>query len=359
MRTTLAAAIALGAPFAFARDATIDWTTGAFQLRVSGRQYDVPVREAARVPMAVSVNRRWAVWDERGLTSRDGEWTHSTRLEEVAVTPKLFSKSEIEANVAAFAKGERKRGATRLTGYALIGTIVYAEGQWVDQSGAVWLEALVKVDLNQERPKASLVGRLPGRTFDAPEPIASVQGRLGVVKVVEGAWGIALWSPTESPDEAGVESEFRPLGRGLTHFAWGAPGRTLVFVEKTAYGTYLAGRADVTTFFRRNLTESRSVTSVISGEPAVVRLERERGFVLRSLETGAEMAVAADAGLRSTPHGVLVWTPSTTPEQAALYEVARWRGLASWVKPKPRPPAPTGSSTRPGQPSPQPSRPRR
>lgn len=330
-----------------------------FVIQSSRVRHEVHLGSTETPVFALSHNDRWVVWDNRGLVVRDGEWVFATRLEEVATTPRLFSRDEIVANLARFESKERTRAAAGLVGHEFVGDTLYLEAQWRSKSGEVWNEALVRVDLSRRRPKPELLGRFPGRSApDAPDrdTLLSGPGGLMSLRVVEKAWGAATWAPADDLAEPGIESEFKPVGENLLSYRWVREGRVLLFVERTLYGTSLVGRADVTTQTRAPLADIRGQVTLMSARPGIVRIADRTGFRLRSLETGAELHVAAaSAEARSTPLGVLVWTPTANPAQAALYEPDRWRGVASWIRPRPTPPSSRKPAAQPARP---PSRPR-
>src|SRR4051812_28482975 len=58
---------------------------------------EVPANETAGESERASYRRdkRWVVWDERGLTTRDGNWTYNDQLEAIPVSPRIQKKTQI------------------------------------------------------------------------------------------------------------------------------------------------------------------------------------------------------------------------------------------------------------------------
>ena len=279
----------------------------------------VPRAEKASDTLVFRRDRRWAVWDERGLTTRDGDWTVTDRLEAVPVSPKVGDKATILATLAAVKAGRRSRGASALSGARRVGTLVYLLPRWEDADGKPWLEALIVVDLGKPHPKPRLLGTFDGLSL-ARKPIDArlglENGLLTVPVNGKDAWGVATYDPKRS------RFAFRPRGVGL--LALESDGR---IVETTAYGTTLVGRvAEGRTI---PWMETRGPAEFVPGAgPILVR----SGDRLRNAVTGAETRLPAGAAVRRTKAGLLVFWPEKAPRSARLLEPDRLEERARWER---------------------------
>lgn len=262
-------------------------------------------------------DRRWAVWDERGLTTRDEDWMSSEMLEAVPLSPRLFQRADILATLAKIKSGRRQREAAGLSGSKRIGGTVYLLPRWEEDDGTPWLEALVAVDLSQPHPKPRLVGAFGGTSL-ARMPIEDrlgiTDGLLTVAVNRAGSWGVASFDPKTG--------KFAYKPNGVRLLAFEADGR---MIEKTSYGTVLAGRWDGA----RTIPwlETRGTAEFVPGEgPILVRT----GDRLRNAVSGAEVRLQPEAGVRRGKTGVLVYWPESSPRSARLYEPTRFEELARW-----------------------------
>ena len=200
---------------------TLDAQGDTFVVRDGARKETVsrvasPTKE--KIDASFRRDRRWAVWDERGLTTRDRDWSATDRLEAIPVSPRLQSREQIAATIAKVKKGERSRAASGLSGARRIGTRVYLLPRWDGTDGRPWLEALVEVDLGKTHPKARLLGSFGGLSLGrgrVDDRLGIEEGRLNVAVNAEGAWGFrrlrfAAW-PLRLPPARCAAS--RPGGR--------------------------------------------------------------------------------------------------------------------------------------------------
>lgn len=262
-------------------------------------------------------DKRWAVWDERGLSTRDDDWTFSDRLEAVSVSPRILKKAEILATLAKIKAGKRTREATALSGSRIIGGTVYLLPRWEDADGKPWLEALVAVDLSQPHPKPKLLGSFAGISLSHEEKgdrLGIQDGQLTVAVNTGSAWGMATYDPKTA------HFGFKACGVKLLAFEPDGP-----MIESTSYGTTLAGRWDGT----RTIPwlETRGPAEFIPGPgPIMVRT----GDRLRNAVTGAELKLAPDAAVRRSRYGLVIFWPETSPRSARLVEPNRLEELARW-----------------------------
>jgi hypothetical protein len=262
-------------------------------------------------------DKRWAVWDERGLTTRDGDWMASERLEAVPLSPRLFKRAEILATLGKIKAGRRQREASGLSGSKRIGSTVYLLPRWDEDDGTPWLEALVAVDLSQVHPKPKLIGSFGGLSLartEIDDRLGITDGKLTVAVNRAGTWGVASYDPKTG--------QFAYKPNGVRLLAFEPDGR---MIEKTSYGTVLAGRWDG----GRTIPwlETRGTAEFVPGEgPILVRA----GDLLRNAVSGAELRLQPDAAVRRGKAGVLVFWPEGSPRSARLYEPNRFEELARW-----------------------------
>lgn len=302
-----------------------------FLVRALGKEHREPF-ELPATPADGKITYRkddaFAVWDSRGLSIRHGSFTFSTRLPEVAVTPRLFQTAEIEATKAAIAKGTRKREADRLIGSRRVGNEVYFWVAWDEKGGKPWLEALVKVNLGNAKPKPELIGRFEGFSLGmdpADALLIGEQALIGVTRKAD-AWGVARY---------GLESKlftFEPKGQSLAE-AMALSGRTLLLSEITTYKKTRIVRYDIPTDSMRAIAEVTGKVSLVDGErPPLAVVQTNLGPALRNFETGVQATLPKDALVRRTPAGILIW-PKGKPEEAAVYSPERFLRLARATKP--------------------------
>lgn len=261
---------------------------------------------------------RWAVWDERGLTTRDGAWVSSDRLEAVSVSPRAMPRAEIVKTLALIKEGKRSRAASALSGARRVGGNVYFLARWDDKEGKPWLEALMVVDLRLAKPKPRLLGSFKGLTLSKgaiDDRLDLVSGGPGAVVRTADGWGVARY------DALGKDFEFHREGDELLELE--ADGR---IVHRSAYGTTLVGKRSVDGRVEPWM-EVRGPAEFVPGEGAILVKLSDR---LRNAETGAEIKTARDAGVRRAKAGILVFWPADAPRSARLYEPTRFEERARW-----------------------------
>ena len=293
-----------------------------FVVRRNDKRETIPLAPPEAKPktyLSFRRDKRWAVWDERGLTTRDGAWSSTDRLESVPTSLKAQEKAAILEALAAVKAGKRSLAADGLSGARRIGGTVYLLVRWDGADGEPWLEALLSVDLSKPHPKARLLGRFAGLSLGRgaiDDRLAIEKGRLAVAVNAPDAWGFATYDPAK-----GV-------------FGFSEQGSRLValdgdkIVEETPYGTLVAGR-------RQNghtipWLELRAKTaSFVTGEgPVLVRA----GSRLRNAATGAEVRLPRNAALRRSSSGLLVFWPEAKPRSARLLDFDRLEERARWEK---------------------------
>jgi hypothetical protein len=272
-------------------------------------------------------NNTFAVWDERGLTVRVGAKIKSTKLPDIATSPKVFSKKEILETAAEIKRGRRTRNVSGLSGALRIGSKVYFLGRWETKEGKPWAEALVQVDLSQPFPEPKLVGRarvssMADKAIDTQ--LFILDGRVTYVAKQGNRWGIEQLDPSTN------RLTFDQLGASLEAFD-AVGSRQGYFVEKTSYGTTIAGRISFADRTRKIVAESRCRMRFLdTGDPGCVVLSFGDTAMILDGGTGAVTALPVPCSARRLTRGIVVWTPVAEPKRAWLYDPARWKLLAQW-----------------------------
>ncbi len=317
----------------------LDYRNEQFAILRDGKTVRVPLKRTAPAPKKAVLYRSentFAVWDERGLTTRTGQRVLSSRLKEIATTPKIFTKEQILETTEKARAGTRSLEATSLSGSLRVGPYVYFMPRWEDRDGTPWLEALVRVDLREDRPKAQFLGRFEGLSLSREplgEEIFGYQGKLyAVTRQPEGAWGRSAYDP------ASGTFSFAPVGHRLEGYIRVSPA-VGIYRERTTYGPMRVGRHYLQR--RKDLFETHALIKGIDADTygpegaILVSLSENGKALLRNAETGAEMALPASSAYRASSAGVVVWAPWDRPRAAWLYDPARWEVLARWRAPSP------------------------
>lgn len=281
---------------------------------------DDPAKEKVVSHIAFRRDNRWAVWDNRGLTVRDGEKVSTTKLGDIAVSPRAFAREEILKNLDLFKSKKRNKDSDSLSGAVRIGTKCYFLPRWTSKEGATWLEALILVDLADENVKPKFIGRFKG--FSASyKPIDDklfiVKDQLSIVSKQGDTWGLSSY------DDAQSSYEFNPLGSNLISYFRGG-----YFLESTSYGTSIVGQIDLGTGIRKNLFETRSKEVELTDGSSLAVLRNRDNTIIKNLKTGGQVTHSANANVTAVNNYVLIWTKDTRTT-AWLYEPMRWTTLAT------------------------------
>lgn len=272
----------------------------------------------------------FAVWDSRGLSVRQRSWVFTSQLTEIALTPKLFSKEEIEVTKRLLAEGKRRLAASGVVGAMRDGAVVYFLAQWRETDGRPWLEALVKVDLSDPKPKPQLVGKFGGMSLDLRPGKSRLfvrDERPCIWSKSETTWGLESFDPDTNV------FDLKPVGGKADTIELGA-GRIGWFVERTEHPSRILGRWDSVTLNRRDLVETRGTIRLLADRPPwIAVIHEDEGAVLQNLESGGRFLLPDSAGFDWCAFGVLVWTPREKPAKAVLYEPSRWAELSRWTAP--------------------------
>lgn len=327
---------------------TLDFRAGTFVMKSGDKTVRVPARpaEAPKKPTTTVYMDRaafrkddaYAVWDSRGLNIRKGERLKTTRLPEIALSPRIFTQDEIAYTRLMIALNLRQPWATGVVGARRIASKAYFLVRWDDSEGNPWLEALVSVDLSEAKPRWVLCGRLDAfskRAQGDDNSMLAIEGRASWIAIKEdGFWGTVTWVPPEK------KLDWKPMAKDLTSFTLRSP-TIASFTQKTPYNSTLLGRADLKLPASRFLMETRGQVRLLDNfSPWLALAHEENGIWLHNLESGAKFRVPEPAGMRRASFGLLVWTPPDKPAFATLYDVERFDKIASWdasSPPKPEP----------------------
>ncbi len=307
---------------------SLRYTGGTFIIRDGGKTLRVPAISGKTQPSRIEYRKdeNFAVWDSRGLTIRKGSRTRTTRLPDISLTPKLFSRDDIIANRELISQGTRSKNADAISGSKRIVDKVYFLARWDDKYGVPWLEALVQVDLANDDMQAKLLGKFEGLSTSnhkVDDLLFSDPGYLRVVESkVDKTWGIASY------DLPANKFTFKDCGQNLV-FTWRLGPQLALIENRTTYDSKILARLDVDNGASRPLREFVGNASLISSEaPVILKLETANADWVQNLDTSAELQVAQPEALAQAGSMVIVW-PSDNPGKAVLYDPSRWTRLAT------------------------------
>lgn len=298
----------------------------AFVVRIAGQSHTIGTGVQPVSRIVHKSGERFAVWDERGITVRDGDHVVSARLEDAALSPRLFSREDILKARDLIDSGRRQKKPANLAGTLLAGTVAYFLPRWEDVDGKPWLEALYSVDLSQPRPVPKLEGKFEGFTV--------TPGREGL-----GLYDGSVFAITRSGERWGY-SFFVPSTGGFGYLAKGSRAETVarlsnttaLVVEQSEYGTHLVKRFHLPSGTSRLAAEVRGIVKLVSASPPVIDVDGPQGRILRNLDSGAERAQARGTPVVGIAGHVLVWTPRENPDLGILYNPADWSKVAEWKR---------------------------
>jgi hypothetical protein len=286
-----------------------------------------------KLSMLFRKNDTFAVWDERGLTIRVGSNVKSTKFPEIATSPRAFTREEILATQKEIKAGRRSKDVGALSGAIRVGSKVFFLGRWIDKNGKAWSEALIQVDLTEKFPKPKFISRIHALSLaDKPldDQMFVMDNRLSYVARNGNTWGVQQFDPRDG------RFSFDELGDLLVDYD-ALPASTSrrnpvgLFVEKTLYGTTVAGRVDLHGRGRKTLAEARaSMRFIDTSDPECVVLSIGKSAAIINTDTGAWYELPSPCSTRRTSRGVVIWTPVEQPKRAWLFDPVRWEVRAWW-----------------------------
>ncbi len=329
------------------QSATLNYTGGAFEIKTASQTLRVATERFVGPPPFPSDNvtltyaGRQITFDEKGLGIRQGAAYGYSRLPSLAMTTKLFGNAEINETKAKIASGERQAGFSSLSGFEYVGTTLYLLLRWEEKNGTPWLEALVGIDLSRQQLQPALVGRFDGISYASgrvDDRLEYRDGRLAAFTTKGAEWGLASMTP-----ETGGKS-FTSFGPKAASARLIPGGINAVGMSPSGYGTTFVTLVNLGTSAWRKTAEIRGqIRGVV--EPNILHWREGSQNVYTNLETGAELRPAWDPVPVSTSMGLLMWSPSVSPDKAFLYETETFRVVGSWTAPAIAPAAPGSAST--------------
>jgi len=298
---------------------------GEFILRRDRDAWRVRVPSPPPAPIASIAYRkddRWAVWDERGLTIRVGEKLTSTKLDGIARSPRIFPHDELVESLEKMRKGERSPFASGIGGSRRVGSYAYFIPRWLDQKGAIWLEALVRVDMTKPTPKPELVARIPGTTLarNALDKwlIADDAGLALPVTTPEG------WSILRIKDEAVFPY---PKDGDLVDLSGNR------YIQKLPNNLYQFGTIDWVSTKLTMQFESRAKLSFVAIDPDLLISQSDSTASITYLPTGAVWSLPARAQIDAIGPFLLAYRmkePGVVTD-ATVFSRATGEKLAAWA----------------------------
>lgn len=286
----------------------------------------VPIQEdASEIRTSYRKDETSVYWDAIGLHIDQSNTVRTFKLEDIALTPKLFSKPQILETRELIAQGKRKREASTLSGSARVGNYVYFLPCWRDNSGKPWLEALVRVSLVNKNAKPELIGKFEGLSLaqgNIDKQLSPTANGLSVIVRTDSQWGQATYT---------IESSkflFKSRGDGSLVAYENVPGVGHLIAERMPYGKTL------TSLLRQNgskdefLESKGDVKFVGTNRPYASVIQTNLGLALQNLESGQTVNLPQKAVVRQTPRGFLVWREDK-PEAATLYGLDRLQVIAN------------------------------
>jgi hypothetical protein len=303
----------------------------SFIVRVGDKRAEVPLqlpKEKPLLSLSYRKNKNYAVWDDRGLTIRIGNKAKSTRLEDIALSPKAFEREQILENIDLIKKKQRTAGATALSGSKRVGTMAFFLVRWEDKAGKPWMEALVSVDLAEPTYHPQFLARVTGLSLaekKIDDQLFILGNQMSCVVRKGEQWGVAAFDPDAS------QFKFKEIGRRLESYQ-ALPNLQGVFVEKSDYGSRVGGRVNLLDLTRKSLVETKgSLRFADKTDPLIALMTKGNDTRLLNTETGAELDLLSSVAMRRTSLGLVVWSPFKAPKRAWLYSMDRWSPLAEWT----------------------------
>ncbi len=123
---------------------------------------------------------------------------NTTKLPDIAVSPRAFTKKEILNTIHRIHAGECQKEACGVSGAKRLGNFVYFLLRWEDKSSKPWAEALVEVDMSADKLEPHLLGRFEGlSTASRPvdDKLQIIHTRLGIISKTSDSWGLSTYDP--------------------------------------------------------------------------------------------------------------------------------------------------------------------
>lgn len=326
---------------------TLTFQSGQFTITQGAEKEVISSRTETSTPASFGYRAKSKqVRFEKGqLIAQFGTLKRSTRLQDATGSPRFFSRDEIIDNSFRIETKDRSALPHSVVGWEMVGTRLFMVPQWRDAAGEPWLALLASVDLSVESPKIEVHFRLSGSGTVATGDnlFKHPNGQLVLLSQDGTGWGATMINlETET-------SEFVGVGTSKPNVVPSPNGAALHFVEETSYGTNLVGVFGLESRTRTDLFESRDKVGFIDNSREMLRIDTPTKVILHNPESGLELALPKDIGIRMSKFGVLVWTPLAKPRSAALYSVNSLRSTSKWSS-TPVPARPPAGSAKPPKP---------
>lgn len=310
--------------------ASIQYYQGTFEVHSHGRVRSIAAHGPDRTPPKIVAFRKddaYAVWDERGLTIRRGDKSFSTKLPEIVVSPRFFSKEQILQTLGGVRSGQFAEDVDAVSGARRLGKDVYFLLRWDDKDGAPWAEALAQVDLNAQTLHPQILGRFGGLSTAAlpvDDKLLILDGKLAIVERTKDTWGLATYDP--------ATQEFKSQAMGASLVSLVPINLTqALFVEISTYGTNIAGRVDLESGTRKILYEGRERLRFIdAATPEIILAATPHKTKLVNCVTGAVRLIPYAVDAKRSDSDILLWTTAAEPTGAWLMTAETWQSLAIW-----------------------------
>jgi hypothetical protein len=268
---------------------------------------------------ALKVDKNWIVWDKRGLTIRTPK--------QIATSGKVLTKEQISENVTLFASKTRSKYASSLSGDEFVGDRLFLVPRWTDANGKPWLEALIEINLADKEPWPKLVGKVNGvsrATGTVADELFLMRGQLNLLVENLDTWGLATW------DLAQNFGQYKQLGTNLVRVSNKWEESAIAFVERTQYGTEVAAWYNLEKGKRVEITEARGSVRFLRFPDPIFQIAQDSATILRNGESGQELKFSPETAFVAVKHGILAWSPASSPKQAVLIETNTLKPLAAW-----------------------------
>lgn len=315
----------------------ITFQDGAFLVTGALGSEIVPVSTAAKSPDPVDrskglfrlvVGSKTILFDAKGLTVSQKGGSVTSRLRAVPTSGKVATKESNAELMKLVGEGKRKLDVSALSGWQLNGHVLYLLFRWEGTDKKPWLEALMRVNLEEKKPQAAFVGRFKAMSSATGivDDVLFVQSeRLAVLGNNGDKFGLALMTTD------GAESDFDEYGDAVAKSRLMENGTSAWTLTPTQYGTNILGLADLDKHTYNVTGEVRGKMVSIKA-PGLARFRSVKGVKVLNLMTGSEMTVEPDSEERQLTNGILLWAPAKNPARAALYD-GSFRRLTVWAMP--------------------------
>lgn len=312
----------------------ITYQDGLFTIKGPEGQTKVSINPGFQA-MNTSTGRLWLpvggqilTFDQNGLGFRKNNRSTYATYPSIATSDKLFSSEQIDQINRDVAANMKSLDVSAVSGWEKVGDSVFLILRWDDKKGKPWLEALMKYEFPNGKPKATFLGR-----FDS---LTHASGRVNDKLLFENGYLFTITHGTETSllekyDIAKNSFEKRALSNHFTD-AKLIPGSLYgMGLKRTPAKTLLISLIDREKNISHQVAEVRgTITNLYS--PAILHFKSSERSTLLNLTSGAELVIPDNCGVEAISSGLILWTPINNPQAAALYSAGSFRTLARWSR---------------------------